>query len=55
LTSKGSYGEAEATLKKLSEVNPSNPSLADLRNKIDAKRASAKEPPAGNEVRIPTH
>ena len=44
LTKKGSFDEADATLKKLAEVNPSNPGLAKLRAELDAARASEKSP-----------
>jgi tetratricopeptide (TPR) repeat protein len=54
LTKKGNYDEADATLKKLAEVNPSNPGLTKLRSDLEAKRSSSKEP-VGNAVRIPTH
>ncbi|HKC65255.1 MAG TPA: tetratricopeptide repeat protein, partial [Pyrinomonadaceae bacterium] len=42
LTKKGSFDEADATLKKLAEVNPSNPGLAKLRAELDAARANGK-------------
>src|SRR5947209_7484983 len=44
LTKKGSFDEADATLKKLAEVNPSNPGLAKLRAELDAARESKKSP-----------
>jgi tetratricopeptide (TPR) repeat protein len=43
LTKKGSFDEAEATLKKLSEVNPGNESLTKLRTDMEAARAKSKE------------
>ena len=43
LTKKGSFGEAEATLKQLSELNPGNESLTKLRSDLEAARASSKE------------
>jgi tetratricopeptide (TPR) repeat protein len=43
LTRKGSFDEAEATLKRLSEVNPGNESLTKLRTDLEAARASSKE------------
>jgi tetratricopeptide (TPR) repeat protein len=43
LTKKGSFDEAEATLKRLSEVNPGNESLTKLRTDLEAARASSKE------------
>jgi tetratricopeptide (TPR) repeat protein len=48
LTKKGSFDEAEATLKKLSEVNSENSSLSKLRSDLEAARASSKQqaPPA---------
>ena len=42
LTKKGNFGEAEATLGKLREVNPDNPSLTKLSTDLQAARASAK-------------
>ena len=42
LTKKGSFDEADATLKKLAEVNPSNPGLTKLRAELDAARANQK-------------
>ena len=47
LTKKGSFGEADAMLRKLSEVNPANQSLSKLRSDLDAARSSAQQPPAG--------
>jgi tetratricopeptide (TPR) repeat protein len=47
LTKKGSLGEADRALKKLSEVNPSNQSLTRLRTDLEAARSSAKQPAAG--------
>lgn len=44
LTKKGNVAEADAALKKLSEVNPSNQSLAKLRTDLDAARSSSKQP-----------
>ena len=44
LTKKGSFDEAEATLNKLSEVNPSNLELAKLRGDLDRARGSSKQP-----------
>lgn len=46
LTKKGSFDEADATLKKLAEVNPSNPGLPKLRAELDSARASQKSPDA---------
>jgi tetratricopeptide (TPR) repeat protein len=43
LTKKGSFNEAEATLKKLSEVNAANPSLSKLRSDLEAARTSPKQ------------
>jgi protein O-GlcNAc transferase len=43
LTKKGNYDEADATLKKLAEVNPSNPSLTKLRADLEAARPSATQ------------
>jgi tetratricopeptide (TPR) repeat protein len=43
LTKKGSFDEAQATLRKLSEVNPGNESLTKLRSDLEAARASSKE------------
>jgi tetratricopeptide (TPR) repeat protein len=43
LTKKGSFDEAEATLTKLSEVNPGNESLTKLRTDLEAARVKAKE------------
>lgn len=40
LTKKGSLDEAAATLKKLSEVNPGNPSLTKLRADLETARSS---------------
>ena len=42
LVKKGSFSEAEATLSKLREVNPNNPSLAKLRADLEAARISSK-------------
>jgi tetratricopeptide (TPR) repeat protein len=42
LLKKGSYAEADATLKKLAEVNPSNQSLDKLRSDLEAGRAQGK-------------
>lgn len=42
LTKKGAFDEAEATLKKLAEVNPSNPGLTKLRAELDAARSNNK-------------
>ena len=47
LTKKGSLTEADAMLKKLSEVNPGNQSLEKLRTDLEAARSSAKQPAAG--------
>jgi tetratricopeptide (TPR) repeat protein len=47
LTKKGNIREADAALKKLSEVNPSNQSLAKLRTDLDAARSASKQPAAG--------
>ncbi len=44
LLKKGSYAEADAALKKLAEVNPSNPSLTKLRSDLEAGRGSGKQP-----------
>ncbi|HEV7375888.1 MAG TPA: tetratricopeptide repeat protein [Pyrinomonadaceae bacterium] len=43
LTKKGSLNEAEATLKRLSELNPGNDSLTKLRSDLEAARVSSKE------------
>ena len=43
LTKKGSFDEAQAALKRLSEVNPGNESLTKLRSDLEAARASSKE------------
>jgi len=43
LTKKGSFDEAGAALKKLSEVNPGNESLTKLRSDLEAARAKSKE------------
>lgn len=43
LTKKGSYDEADTMLKKLAEVNPSNPSLTKLRTDLEAARSSANQ------------
>lgn len=45
LTKKGALDEADATLKKLAEVNPSNPGLTKLRAELDAARANGKATP----------
>lgn len=42
LLKKGSYAEADATLKKLAEVNPNNPSLTKLRSDLEAGRGNPK-------------
>jgi tetratricopeptide (TPR) repeat protein len=42
LTKKGNLDEADATFKKLSEVNPSNPSLTKLRADLETARTSPK-------------
>ncbi|MDT4956058.1 MAG: hypothetical protein QOJ02_4196 [Acidobacteriota bacterium] len=42
LTKNGNLNEAEATLKKLSEVNPGNESLTKLRSDLEAARTSSK-------------
>jgi tetratricopeptide (TPR) repeat protein len=47
LTKKGSFDEAEATLKKLSEVNPGNESLTKLRSDLEAARTSSKQQAPG--------
>lgn len=44
LFKKGSYAEADATLKKLAEVNPNNPSLTKLRSDLEAARGNTKQP-----------
>ncbi|HEY0376370.1 MAG TPA: tetratricopeptide repeat protein [Pyrinomonadaceae bacterium] len=44
LLKKGGYAEADSTLKKLAEVNPTNPSLDKLRSDLEAARASGKQP-----------
>jgi len=44
LLKKGSYAEADATLKKLAEVNPNNPSLTKLRSDLEAGRGNPKQP-----------
>ncbi|HJU56804.1 MAG TPA: tetratricopeptide repeat protein [Pyrinomonadaceae bacterium] len=44
LFKKGSYAEADSTLKRLAEVNPSNPSLTKLRSDLEAARANTKQP-----------
>ena len=44
LIKKGSFTEAEATLGKLREVNPNNPSLTKLGTDLEAARASSKQP-----------
>jgi tetratricopeptide (TPR) repeat protein len=44
LVKKGQFGEAEATLGKLREVNPGNPSLTKLSTDLQAARTSAKQP-----------
>ncbi len=41
-TKKGALDEADATLKKLAEVNPSNPGLTKLRTELEAARSSGK-------------
>ncbi|HWT01911.1 MAG TPA: tetratricopeptide repeat protein [Pyrinomonadaceae bacterium] len=46
LLKKGSYAEADAALRKLSEVNPSNPSLAQLRSELEAARGKTTQPAA---------
>lgn len=46
LTKRGDFGEAETTLKKLSEVSPGNSSLTKLRTDLQAARALSK-PKAG--------
>ncbi|HEX8846942.1 MAG TPA: tetratricopeptide repeat protein [Pyrinomonadaceae bacterium] len=46
LTKKGRFDEAEAMLKKLSEVNPSNQDLAKLRGDLEAQRSASKKPAA---------
>jgi tetratricopeptide (TPR) repeat protein len=43
LLKKGSYAEADSTLKKLAEVNPSNQSLEKLRSDLEAARGNAKK------------
>lgn len=43
LTKKGSYDEADATLKKLAEVNPSNPSMTKLRTDLETARTSSRQ------------
>ncbi|HYJ45091.1 MAG TPA: tetratricopeptide repeat protein [Pyrinomonadaceae bacterium] len=47
LTKKGSLDEAEATLKRLAEVDPTNQGLTKLRAELDAARSSGKAPVAG--------
>ena len=42
LTKKGAFDEADAALKKLAEVDPSNPGLAKLRTELDAARSNNK-------------
>jgi tetratricopeptide (TPR) repeat protein len=44
LTKKGNYDEADATLKKLALVNPSNPSMTKLRADLETARTSPKQP-----------
>jgi tetratricopeptide (TPR) repeat protein len=44
LIKKGSFGEAETTLKKLREVNPENQSLTKLGSDLEAARAVSKQP-----------
>ena len=44
LLKKGSYAEADATLKKLAEVNPANPGLTKLRSDLEAGRGNPKQP-----------
>ena len=44
LTKKGSYDEADAALRKLAEVNPSNPSLTKLRSDLEMARTPSKQP-----------
>ena len=44
LIKKGSFAEAETTLKKLREVNPGNQSLAKLGTDLEAARRSPKQP-----------
>ena len=44
LTKKGSYDEADAALRKLAEVNPSNPSLTKLRSDLETARTPSKQP-----------
>ena len=44
LLKKGSYAEADATLKKLAEVNPNNQSLAQLRSDLEASRGKTMQP-----------
>jgi tetratricopeptide (TPR) repeat protein len=43
LIKKGSYAEADSTLKKLAEVNPSNQSLDKLRSDLEAARGNARK------------
>ncbi|MDT5062456.1 MAG: hypothetical protein QOH63_2915 [Acidobacteriota bacterium] len=47
LTKNGNLNEAEATLKKLSEVNPGNESLTKLRSDLEAARTSSKQQAPG--------
>lgn len=46
LTKKGNFAEADATLKKLSEVNPGNLSLTKLRTDLETARSSSTAPAA---------
>jgi tetratricopeptide (TPR) repeat protein len=46
---KGSYAEAEASLKNLSDVNPTNPALSTLRNELEKARRGASPQGGGSQ------